>query len=206
MVTHTYSHRTMDNQWEYIQSDDSNSTYIMPRIHLHVTEKKYDLFEKSNYVQLVELIVRSKIPTNRNNKRQTRGVLYLWLKKKIDLSSEKSKGFLEEKQKTLLKLKNKRQLLLFLNRNFNHIHDLKSWKTHNHTSGSPDVQNRTYTGTKRCAAMVYNLFCVTLLSLILVVLIIYIFKTTDKLEACFIKDPNQLSLIKSIKPILFAVL
>jgi hypothetical protein len=186
-----------------IEQQNQACTYQLPKIYCNTDKKKFNLFDRFSFVQLIEQIIRSKFKPNSNNIRN-RGVIFEKFKELIDLSDPKCEEFIKQNEKSLLKLKNKRQLLLFLNKKFK--------KIHNYEPKITDSKTIYYKNSKSKSSIYmsngFKYFSAGLvLIIIFIFMIIYIFFTSDLIELYFLRENSKhLLLLKFIKTIILAIM
>lgn len=187
--------------------DVSEAQFQIPKLYCDIKNKRYDLFDKFSYNQLIEFIINSKIPvqtdlSNLKKRRRVRGSLYYWLKDQLNLELPKNVHFINENQASLKKLKNKRQLLMFLSKKFeNYYH-------HFNKDGYKSCNSACEISTPRTSTKSILRIAVfsVLLALFLILALFFLFFNTTLFEQLFESDPKYSTLIKASKTILSAMI
>ena len=188
----------------------------IPKIYCSTKDKKFNLFDKFSYAQLIEFLVRSRIAqghrTDKSSGRvpkqgkRDRGVFHEWLKAHVDLRNKQCSDFITENENSLLRLKNKRQLLMFLNRRFEKTHHLR-----NDASKFTDCVSIVKSLGKSNASKNTNpvvlpvLLSSMLLTLVFVLMLFTLFFKTNTFERLFYSYPPYMHLIKTSKTFLSAM-
>lgn len=166
--------------------------FVIPTFTVDTTKKKFNPFDKYSYTQLIEYIVRTKVTSQESPKFQ-RGSLYRWFKDHINRENEQCNKFMLDNEKSLFRLRNKRQLLMFLGRKFNKIHIA--------TNQSADIDIATYTrGSSSGTCKILRLSFLIIASVLLALGGIYfmIFHT-EVLERIFASDSQKVAFVKTIR-------
>lgn len=88
----------------------------IPQIHCTIEKHKLNPFITSDYIQLLESVMTKNFKPSQSSNRIN---FHSWLADTIDTNDPKCTNFLKNSTKQLARVKNKRQLILFLKRNFN---------------------------------------------------------------------------------------
>lgn len=194
----------------------NTNTFIMPKLNHDnnsndnnvdtvITNVKYNLFDRFSYIQLTDYIWNNKkILINDKHKR---GDLFNWFINLIDLKIIKCKEFIDQNENSLKKLKNKRQLLVFLNKNFSSIHKINSISNTNSISSS--VLNSRLSLYKSSLKNSKNGTNSTSLLTIILKIIFYLFFSwitifylvfyTEILDYLFVNDKQKMYALKLLR-------
>ncbi|GMM45262.1 hypothetical protein DAPK24_018370 [Pichia kluyveri] len=193
----------------------NTNAFIMPKLNHDnnnnnnvdtvITNVKYNLFDRFSYIQLTDYIWNNKkILINDKHKR---GDLFNWFINLIDLNIIKCKEFIDQNKNSLKKLKNKRQLLLFLNKNFSSIHKINSISNTNSISSS--VLNSRLSLYKSSLKNSKNGTNSTSLLTIILKIIFYLFFSwitifylvfyTEILDYLFVNDKQKMYALKLLR-------
>lgn len=168
-----------------------------PKIETDIKTIKFNLFDKLSFIQLIEFIIKSKINSNLNNicnskTIRNRGIIYSWLKNQLDLTIVENNEFLINNKKKLLNFKNKRQLIMFLNKYFKNYHHLNEKST---VSNSLINLNRIYSFSK---FIILSIF----LSILLILISIKIIFNTSIIESYLLKKSDNIEYFRLVKSVI----
>lgn len=193
----------------------NTNAFIMPKLNHDnnnsdnnvdtVTNSKYNLFDRFSYIQLTDYIWNNKKVLI--NDKHKRGDLFNWFINLIDLNIIKCKEFIDQNENSLKKLKNKRQLLLFLNKKFSSIHKINSNSNTNSISSS--VLNSRLSLYKSSLKNSKNGTNSTSLLMIILRIIFYLFFSwitifylvfyTEILDYLFVNDKQKMYALKMLR-------
>lgn len=211
---HEYGHSTSPHA---TCGESTALNFQIPKIYCSTKDKKYNLFDRHSYAQLVAFLVESKIVQGRkigskgsesesplrglHGTQHNRGIFYNWLKKHLDLENSQCNEFITENESSLRRLKNKRQLLMFLSRKFEKIHQLKNEPYHY------AAYTRIAKGWGTDNTAVFSIFLFSLLFTVVSLLILFtLFFKTSTFETLLYSHPQYTNLIKISKAFLKAMI
>jgi hypothetical protein len=172
-----------------LAASSPSQDFVIPTLTVDTTKKKFNLFDKYSYTQLIEYIVRTKVTSQESPKFQ-RGSLYRWFKDHINRENEQCNKFMLDNEKSLFRLRNKRQLLMFLSRKFSKIHTA--------TNQSAAIAMTRGSSSRTCRILRLSFLIIASVLLALGGSYFMIFHT-EVLERIFASDSQKVAFVKTIR-------
>lgn len=203
---YTSEEKSTDNFNDIISPTSSNEnndiSFQLPKLYCDVNVKKFNIYDRFSYVQFIEFIIRSRILKSK----KSRGCILSWLKDHLDLEIPSCNNFIIENEKTLFKFKNKRQLLMFLERKFTNIHNINNYKdiTNYKQILSSYNQKKTisyYVIINYFCCLLYYILYIAFFTMLILLILLTIFFQTYLFEdyLCKYSSSNYSILLKTIK-------
>lgn len=174
------------------KNNTDSHDFQVPKVFCNAKAKKFKLFDKFSYVQLVEHIIRMKF--QRDTSICKRGKISEILEGLIDLEDERNVAFIDENQKKLLKLRNKRQLIMFLNKKFKNVHRFET------------LDDRNKFAYDFVKSFIYWVFIILVILLVFIIALLYIFFNSELIENNILKDSKHLPVVKTLKIFILAIM
>ncbi|KAG0673999.1 hypothetical protein C6P40_005374 [Pichia californica] len=198
---------TNDDNVNINHNDNIIPNLSLPSIYCDVSNKKYNLFDKYSYIQFIQFTITAKlkrIDINANRFQTARNNLICqFLKDTLNLQISENNKFLIDNELTLYKLKNKRQLLLFLHKKFSKLHDLNNHKSYKKiTSNILSNPNTSISFTLHILSIILSSI---ILSTVLLIILGFLFFKTNIFEQLFNFDPHYTRIIKTSRLLLSAI-